>query len=67
MIFSGSWRAARVRGDAVVLGVDRLCVDDRALAAELIDERMVARGEVDVVACVRGRPSNACPSCRTDP
>src|SRR4030095_6724142 len=46
---------AWVSGDAVVLGVDRLGVNDGALAAELSDERMVACREIDVVAGGGGR------------
>ena len=54
MIFSG--RAARLgRRGCRVLGVHRLGIDDGARAAELSDERMVARREVDVVASVRSR------------
>src|SRR5215470_15501469 len=41
--------AAGVAGAAVVLGGQRLGVDDRALVPELFDQDVVARGEVDVV------------------
>ena len=44
--------AARIAGAAVVFGVHRLGEDDRALVAKLLDQHMVARRKVDVVARV---------------
>ena len=44
--------AARIAGATVVLGEDRLRVDDRALLPQLIHEHVVASREVDVVAGV---------------
>src|ERR1700733_10954917 len=43
---------AGIAGAAVVLGVDRLREDDRPLAAQLLDQDVVARREVDVVGGV---------------
>jgi hypothetical protein len=44
--------AAGISRAPVVFRVDRLGEDDRSLGAELLDEQMIARGEVDVVARV---------------
>jgi len=41
--------AAGVPGAPVVLGVDGLGEDDRALVAQLLDQDVIARREVDVV------------------
>ena len=43
---------ARITGAAVVFGADRLREDDRALVAQLLDQDVVARREVDVVGRV---------------
>ncbi len=50
--------AARITGAAIVFGVDRLGENDRAFVAELPDQDMIARREIDVVAGVPspGRP-----------
>src|SRR5713101_2997208 len=42
----------RVPCSSVVFRVDSLGEDDRALLAELFDQYMIARGEIDVVARV---------------
>ncbi len=38
----------------VVLSVDSLRVNDCTLLTQLLDEKVIARGEVDVIACVGG-------------
>ena len=48
----GLMAAARIAGAAVVFGVDRLGEDDRALLAQLLDQHVIARGKIDVVARV---------------
>ena len=48
----GSVAAAGISRPPVVFRVDGLGEDDRPLGAELLDEQMIARGEVDVVARV---------------
>ena len=48
----GSVAAAGIARPPVVFRVDRLGEDDRPLGAELLDEHVIARGEVDVVARV---------------
>jgi hypothetical protein len=42
----------RITRAAVVLRVDRLCEDDRALVAELLDESVIACRKINVVMCV---------------
>src|SRR5262245_12949922 len=44
--------AARIARASVVFGVDGLGEDDRALGAELLDQSVIARREIDVVARV---------------
>src|ERR1700676_2456995 len=41
--------SAGIAGAAVVLGVDRLGENDRALAAQLLDQQMVPGREIDIV------------------
>ncbi len=48
----GRVAAARIAGAPVVFGIDRLGEDDRALVAELLDQHVIARREIDVVARV---------------
>ena len=43
---------ARIAGTAIVFGVDRLGENDRTLAAQLFDQDVIARREVDVVGRV---------------